>query len=803
VSLQKAKSHIRTLGNGKQVRVRASADRPKKGTCLRCGNEHEVRSLNALFGSDETSWEGICPGCEDDVMGSALATIEQGGSVEDAVTESRLDMYGLNKDHIIQAAKYHGIKVPEDLKKAKAHYRTVKGKRYYVKASAPRSRKAEQPKKGLTIDPDPFVAKIDITNLNTPEQVAKHNTKVAIVEELWGDGRMPYFSDIQRELQAMNFDKMTYTEEALDRVGNKRTVREIYEENYDDELTSDDAEELELSNDIFEWAKTVKGTTHDINEAGYILPDGDLLDYSGKNVGGPAGKREEDHRQIDLPLMHDASGTGLMNAFMKEGAIRILTSSHSVDLAAPPTPIQISKIREVLTDGDGVIDLRDGDRTDYIEVDDVDDAIRDIRRFYASTRKALPMRYRMVSLSDFYKATIRGYSKRSKKTGKLIFVPQHSDKRTKHTEDSISSDPRVRMLAGPMSDKFHSLLRESPNKALAYLDKLLPPQDSPKEDRFVGLLEQVKTAVTKSRTNKKKLKAAVGEIYFDVDLDDVIEGAIKMHGNDAEGIAQHIYAKAERRLGKSLYIPGMLCKGKRSREDNRKISEKVKILMDEGYDQDQAVAIAISMLERGDLNKAQVKGYYKTVKGKRVFVKPHADKRGGQGEDKSKGHIVTVNGKEYFDRGGEVYRAPLSSVIMPDGYRSGRWECSRSHFDTFREFVTGEERKSLFYIPMDLCKAPGDRGGNVVRYTKTGKPVYDKDFERQKLRQKKRVESRNKELDEHVHKFGYVTNNSKEQLKATINKMEDHKKQGGFVNERSLKAYKHAHEHFDRLRAES
>lgn len=36
---------------------------------------------------------------------------------------------------------------------------------------------------------------------------------------------------------------------------------------------------------------------------------------------------------------------------------------------------------------------------------------------------------------------------------------------------------------------------------------------------------------------------------------------------------------------------------------------------------------------------------------------------------------------EFFLREGEVYRAPLQSPVMTDGYRCGRWECSATHFE--------------------------------------------------------------------------------------------------------------------------
>ena len=42
---------------------------------------------------------------------------------------------------------------------------------------------------------------------------------------------------------------------------------------------------------------------------------------------------------------------------------------------------------------------------------------------------------------------------------------------------------------------------------------------------------------------------------------------------------------------------------------------------------------------------------------------------------------------EFFVRNGEVLRAPISNAVMPDGYRAGRWECSKEHFDKFKDVI--------------------------------------------------------------------------------------------------------------------
>lgn len=53
---------------------------------------------------------------------------------------------------------------------------------------------------------------------------------------------------------------------------------------------------------------------------------------------------------------------------------------------------------------------------------------------------------------------------------------------------------------------------------------------------------------------------------------------------------------------------------------------------------------------------------------------------------KSQGHLCFHEGQEFYERGGEVYRAGLENAFE-DGYRQGRWECSRQMFDRFRAVI--------------------------------------------------------------------------------------------------------------------
>jgi hypothetical protein len=62
----------------------------------------------------------------------------------------------------------------------------------------------------------------------------------------------------------------------------------------------------------------------------------------------------------------------------------------------------------------------------------------------------------------------------------------------------------------------------------------------------------------------------------------------------------------------------------------------------------------------------------------------------------SKGHICfasyhdtpdTVRWVEFFRRNCQVYIAPMLNAIMPDGYRSGRWECDEASWVAFANVI--------------------------------------------------------------------------------------------------------------------
>ena len=102
-------------------------------------------------------------------------------------------------------------------------------------------------------------------------------------------------------------------------------------------------------------AKKMFGTTDDATEAGYILDDGSMLDFSGKAEGGTRGVRAYDHREINR--VGDSGVGGLdefddvgMFEFMEEGGIRWGPESNLFNMWNKPSEKQLSKMKKIYND---------------------------------------------------------------------------------------------------------------------------------------------------------------------------------------------------------------------------------------------------------------------------------------------------------------------------------------------------------------------------------------------------------------------------------------------------------------------
>lgn len=133
---------------------------------------------------------------------------------------------------------------------------------------------------------------------------------------------------------------------------------------------------------VFAAAKDYFGTTRDIREAGYILPDGTMLDFSGRHALGEGadssfleGRRAIDHKEIaDLNFEKDGNTPSGLNVsmpdFIRSGAIRIDSNAGAINLATLPTDAQQAVLRRLIeaNGGDVWVDFGDGYNSEhYVE----------------------------------------------------------------------------------------------------------------------------------------------------------------------------------------------------------------------------------------------------------------------------------------------------------------------------------------------------------------------------------------------------------------------------------------------------
>lgn len=114
----------------------------------------------------------------------------------------------------------------------------------------------------------------------------------------------------------------------------------------------------------------VFGYTDSLESAGYILPNGKLLDLS-QGRGG----RWQDHRAVSPFRPGGSPGTAGMQEFVSEGNVRMDANSGILDMSVPPTDRQKRRVREIarLHRGNVTIDMKDGlgekdDRDDYYHI---------------------------------------------------------------------------------------------------------------------------------------------------------------------------------------------------------------------------------------------------------------------------------------------------------------------------------------------------------------------------------------------------------------------------------------------------
>ena len=138
-------------------------------------------------------------------------------------------------------------------------------------------------------------------------------------------------------------------------------------------------------------AKEQFGTTEDFNRAGYILPDGQMLNFAQSER-----TRDTDHRAI-MNVFGPAevkTGTEALNEFLLDGNVRVMAEGPGIDLSADtaPTAQQLEQIRRMAQElGNArrqfTLDISTADgrvaaSKEYSGRVDADRVVREIRDYY-------------------------------------------------------------------------------------------------------------------------------------------------------------------------------------------------------------------------------------------------------------------------------------------------------------------------------------------------------------------------------------------------------------------------------------
>ena len=161
-------------------------------------------------------------------------------------------------------------------------------------------------------------------------------------------------------------------------------------------------------------AKERFGTTEDFKRAGYILPDGQMLDFAQNDR-----TRDTDHREIMNVFgpTEVKTGTEALNEFLLDGNVRVMAEGPGIDLSADtaPTAQQLEQIRRMAQDLGGArrqftLDISTADgrvaaSKEYSGRVDADRIVREIRDYYrtgelAQESNLAKFRYQLAEQAD-------------------------------------------------------------------------------------------------------------------------------------------------------------------------------------------------------------------------------------------------------------------------------------------------------------------------------------------------------------------------------------------------------------------
>ena len=278
-----------------------------------------------------------------------------------------------------------------------------------------------------------------------------------------------------------------------------------------------------------EVAKEYFGTTTNLNEAGYILNDGSLLDLSGKNMGGMAGRRSLDHREINSAFIEtenpDYEDVGFYE-FIDNGAIRFMPESNSFLIARMPSEKQFDELKKILDkkNGEVFIELVDemknwgreshSFKKEYEKFSKADKILDDVKTFFNGGKISEFKRYFQPAYHgtphkfDEFSLDAIGTGEGAQVHGWGLYFAENKE---------VSEDYRKK-LTQAYGGMYHDLyLYKTPDNKQAIIEyKKEPVRTDIDEDGYLDLFYQIKT------NGKEKAKKYLEENnYPDYVIEDI------------------------------------------------------------------------------------------------------------------------------------------------------------------------------------------------------------------------------------------------------------------------------------------
>lgn len=243
----------------------------------------------------------------------------------------------------------------------------------------------EDVSKTLTVDRDYYFNSLP-RKIENKHDIAVYNAIIERINQLYSHRMLSM--DITDEIE----DTFFFAENGID----NRYFEEIVEEKEEelDDITDEEIKNHEVNIEDYledsivpefitveEAVIQARGLTHSISLAGYILQNGEMLDFSGGQ-----GERYIDHRSLGFPRKEEINGTDLMLSFMDiTGAIRIDGDSGSIHMRTHPTYNQWKIIKKIILNNkeNFTIDVVNNDKQMHLQPPIYFDMIEEkINNFY-------------------------------------------------------------------------------------------------------------------------------------------------------------------------------------------------------------------------------------------------------------------------------------------------------------------------------------------------------------------------------------------------------------------------------------